>query len=73
MASSANLAKMGDDMMMRCGLGALAMALALSAAPVRADVIKIFEANGVFEDGVKLAARFACGCAKVANDRNRLG
>jgi hypothetical protein len=54
MASSANLAKMGDDMMMRCGLGALAMALALSAAPVRADVIKIFEANGVFEDGVKL-------------------
>jgi hypothetical protein len=41
-------------MMMRWGLGALAMALALGAAPVRADVTKVFEANGVFEDGVKL-------------------
>jgi hypothetical protein len=41
MASSANLA-------------ALAMALALAAAPVRADVIKVFEANGVFTDGVDL-------------------
>jgi PEP-CTERM motif len=41
-------------MMMRYGLGALAMALALGAAPVRADVIRVFEANGVFDDGVKL-------------------
>jgi hypothetical protein len=41
-------------MLMRWGLGALAMALALGAAPVRADVTKVFEANGVFEDGVKL-------------------
>jgi hypothetical protein len=44
----------GDMMMMRYGLGALAMAMGLGAAPVRADVIKIFQANGLFEDGVKL-------------------
>ena len=41
-------------MMRRCGLGAMAVALALAAAPVRADVIRVFEANGVFTDGVKL-------------------
>jgi hypothetical protein len=39
---------------MRYGLGALAMTLALGTAPVRADVIRVFEANGVFDDGVKL-------------------
>jgi hypothetical protein len=48
---------MEGDMMMRWGLGALAMALALGAAPVRADVIKVFDANGVFEDGVELGGR----------------
>ena len=41
-------------MMMRCGLGAMAVALALGTSPVRADVIRVFEANGVFADGVKL-------------------
>ena len=40
--------------MMRYGLGALAIAVALAAAPARADVIRVFEANGVFEDGVAL-------------------
>ena len=40
--------------MMRYGLGALALAVALASAPARADVIRVFEANGVFEDGVAL-------------------
>jgi hypothetical protein len=41
-------------MVMRWGLGALALAAALAAAPVRAGVNRVFEANGVFQDGVKL-------------------
>ena len=54
MLSGANLAKMGGEMMMRYGLGALALAVTLAATPLRADVIRVFEANGVFQDGVKL-------------------
>jgi PEP-CTERM motif len=41
-------------MMLRYGLGALAMAMAMGAPPARADVIRVFEATGVFDDGVKL-------------------